>query len=412
VSTQETLQQQLACQVDAAHTKDSTQQQQLDSMASQLQELQKQLADAHAAVAAMAEEAKAAEATKASLTAQLGSSQAAVSDRDAALDALADELVSVSGTCDEQTAAREQAEEQVRVGCIEAVRQHGWQGVAEAGLAGWCALGCACYSTSHDAPGCLVHLQTHLHASTTPDVTHACLACLLADVGTMQVVALATELEESLLQLSSREQLLEQIWSQLVDDSSASLPAGDRLPPKGAIAAALSRTEQLHRLRQQQKQRWVLEQRPQGAQGMATGKAALQEPGSDVQGQQQQQRTTVAGLARRLSNTTDVSAAGIAHQAVQAAMRRSSQCSDGTGGGSKTTRLQQHQQQWTSQQQQQQQGLQTRQQKQHQQQEVQGAMLEAVRCLKEQVQGEKGVVGLTLLSIADTHSHALQDRST
>jgi hypothetical protein len=35
-----------------------------------------------------------------------------------------------------------------------------------------------------------------------------------------------------------------------------------------------------------------------------------------------------------------------------------------------------------------------------------------VRCLKEQVQGEKGVVGLTLLSIADTHSHALQDRST
>jgi chromosome segregation ATPase len=115
VSTQETLQQQLACQVDAAHSKDSTQQQQLDSMVSQLQDVQKQLADAHAAVAAMADELKAAEATKASLSAQLRSSQAAVSDRDAALDALADELVSVSGACDEQTASREQAEEQVGV---------------------------------------------------------------------------------------------------------------------------------------------------------------------------------------------------------------------------------------------------------------------------------------------------------
>jgi hypothetical protein len=221
----------------------------------------------------------------------------------------------------------------------------------------------------------------------------------------VQVVALATELEEALLQLCSREQLLEQIWSQLVDDSSASHPAGaptaadSRLPQKGAIASALSRTDQLQRLRQQQKQRWVLEQHPQGPQGLVTGKAGAQDPGSDLQGQQQQQqRSSVAGLARRLSNTTEASAAGIAHQAVQAAMRRSSKCSDGAGGVSKTTRLQQHQQQWSSQQQQQ--GLQSRQQKQYQQQEVQGAMLDAVKCLKDQVQGEEWGTGVDMLFTA------------
>lgn len=40
-------------------------------------------------------------------------SEVAVSDRDTALDALADELVAVSSACDAHAAAREQAEEQV-----------------------------------------------------------------------------------------------------------------------------------------------------------------------------------------------------------------------------------------------------------------------------------------------------------
>lgn len=56
---------------------------------------------------------KAADSSKANVSAQLAASQAAVTERDAALDALADELVAVSGTADEQAAAREQAEEQV-----------------------------------------------------------------------------------------------------------------------------------------------------------------------------------------------------------------------------------------------------------------------------------------------------------
>jgi chromosome segregation ATPase len=58
---------------------------------------------------------KAAESARAQLSAQLSTSQAAVAERDAALDALADELVSVSGLCDEHAAAKEQVEQQVRM---------------------------------------------------------------------------------------------------------------------------------------------------------------------------------------------------------------------------------------------------------------------------------------------------------
>lgn len=80
----------------------------------------------------------------------------------------------------------------------------------------------------------------------------------------MQVVSLATELEEALLALCSREQLLEQIWGQLSGTmppsaSAAAAAAGGHsssLQPKAAVASALSRTEQLRKLAAQQKQRW------------------------------------------------------------------------------------------------------------------------------------------------------------
>lgn len=47
--------------------------------------------------------------------------QTGVSDRDTALDTLADELVSVSALCDEQAAAREQAQAQVCGGVCDRV---------------------------------------------------------------------------------------------------------------------------------------------------------------------------------------------------------------------------------------------------------------------------------------------------
>lgn len=78
----------------------------------------------------------------------------------------------------------------------------------------------------------------------------------------MQVVSLATELEEALLALCSREQLLEQIWGQLsgtMPPSAAAAAAGGHsssLQPKAAVVSALSRTEQLRKLAAQQKQRW------------------------------------------------------------------------------------------------------------------------------------------------------------
>jgi septal ring factor EnvC (AmiA/AmiB activator) len=80
VATQESLQQQLAAQLDAANSRAD---------------------DGQAAVAAMA--------------AELQEAQAAVSDRDAALDALADELVAVSGLCDQASAGKLKAEERVGV---------------------------------------------------------------------------------------------------------------------------------------------------------------------------------------------------------------------------------------------------------------------------------------------------------
>lgn len=57
-----------------------------------------------------------AEAGKSDLSTRLAAAQTAVCDRDAALDALADELVVVSGLCDTASAARDKAEEQVGVG--------------------------------------------------------------------------------------------------------------------------------------------------------------------------------------------------------------------------------------------------------------------------------------------------------
>jgi hypothetical protein len=86
----------------------------------------------------------------------------------------------------------------------------------------------------------------------------------------LQVVSLATELEEALLALCSREQLLEQIWGQLsgtmpqpaADTAAAAAAAAaaagriGSLQPKAAVASALSRTEQLRKLAAQQKQRW------------------------------------------------------------------------------------------------------------------------------------------------------------
>lgn len=191
-----------------------------------------------------------------------------------------------------------------------------------------------------------------------------------------QVVNLASELEDALTQLSTREQLLEQVWSQLTGITGAAAAAGAAqgqddshgrrttsiLQPKSAIAAALGRTEQLQRLRQQQKHR----------------------PSQEHSQQQQHQQPAVAGLARRLSATSDTAAAGLANQAVAAAVRRNSQCNDGREShttdatASKAHRLQQHQQQ-------QQQWQQHNQQQELQ--EVQGLVMDAVQHLRQQVTG-------------------------
>jgi len=198
----------------------------------------------------------------------------------------------------------------------------------------------------------------------------------------LQVVNLASELEDALTQLSTREQLLEQVWSQLTGITGTAAAAGAAqgpgdnhgretssiLQPKSAIAAALGRTEQLQRLRQQQHHRPSQEYSQQ-----------------QQQSGQQQQQPAVAGLARRLSATSDTAAAGLAHQAVAAAVRRNSQCSDGREShstdatASRAHRLQQHQQQ-----QQQQWQQHNQQQELHQ---VQGLVMDAVHHLRQQVTG-------------------------
>jgi hypothetical protein len=216
---------------------------------------------------------------------------------------------------------------------------------------------------------------------------HAC--CCIGCV--LQVVSLATELEDALLQLCTREQLLEQVWAQLRGVSTATdLPSSQDTSPSAAVATALSRTEQLQKLRQQQKQRWMLQ--PPAAGSQSVGGLAAAAALRPAQQQQQGKQASVAGLERRLSAAAEnAHAAGFAQQAVQSAMRRSSQSSEGVKGAglqggaagvSTAYRLQQHQQ--TPQQ-----GLtMMQQQQQHmQQEEVQTVVVDAVRQLREQVTG-------------------------
>lgn len=328
----------------------------------------------------------------------------AVSDRDAALDALADELVAVSGVCDEHAAAREQAEEQV--GMVG-----GWTTRPIVRLL-YCTRSllllsalctpvvslvtekpCCCPAHKDVSAGCPA-----MHALRPPLLTLAAAATAAVFA---QVVSLATELEDALLQLCTREELLEQIWAQLrgvaqPPPSAAAAAVADAPGTKAAVASALTRTEELQRLRQQQKQRWNLQPHGTAAGAVSAGSrqgSSMQGAGLSIQQQQQQQGKSVAGLVRRLSSSSDANApsAGIMQQAVQAAMRRSSQHSDGEKGGvsgggvggaaaNKGYRLQQHQQQ-----QRQQQGQKAAQQQQREQDQMQAVVVDAVRQLREQV---------------------------
>lgn len=130
----------------------------------------------------------------------------------------------------------------------------------------------------------------------------------------LQVLALAAELEEALLQLSVREQILDQVWSQL-----KGMPQYAR--PAAAPAASCDASDPL----------------------LAAAEDSWQGAGSAVQQplrsasldklQQQQQQRPLSSIRLRWhsilsSGGASAAAASLAQQALQAARRRSSQCSD------------------------------------------------------------------------------------